>query len=281
MQPIEVGSTLKYDVTSPTVLLLNVCLAETPYQQILNERLTVEPQTQIQACEVGLGNNRFHRICVEPGELTMTYRARAQLLHVTEDAPDIEQVDYAKLPADVLTYLNPSRYCESDKLANFAFAEFGQEPANFARVDHICDWINEHLTYQSGTTDSSTTACDVLLGRQGVCRDFAHLAIAFCRALGVPARYVSGYALRLDPPDFHGFFEAYLGNRWYLFDPTRLAPPAGLLRIGTGRDAADVAFATIWGSAWLQEKEVFAKVNEAGSALLDESGSDVAVSTAS
>ncbi len=98
--------------------------------------------------------------------------------------------------------------------------------------------------------------------------------------MGVPARYVSGYALRLEPPDFHGFFEAYLGDRWYLFDPTRLAPPAGLLRIGTGRDAADVAFSTIWGAAQLQEKEVFAKVNEAGSALLDEDGSEVAVSTA-
>ncbi len=106
----------------------------------------MQPEVEVQACQVGLGKNRFHRISVEPGELVVHYRARANLLHVTEDAPEIDQVDYAKLPADVLTYLNPSRYCESDKLANFAFAEFGNVPANFARVDHICDWINDHLT---------------------------------------------------------------------------------------------------------------------------------------
>ncbi len=280
MQPIEVGSTLKYDVTAPTVFLLNVSLAETPYQQILNERMTVQPDVEVQACQVGLGKNRFHRISVEPGELVVHYRARAKLLHVTEDAPEIDQVDYAKLPADVLTYLNPSRYCESDKLANFAFAEFGNEPANFARVDHICDWINDHLTYQSGTTTSTTTACDVLIGRQGVCRDFRPLGDYVLSRTGCSCSICFRVRTAIEPPDFHGFFEAYLGDRWYLFDPTRLAPAAGLLRIGTGRDAADVAFSTIWGAATLQEKEVFAKVNEAGSALLDEDGSEVAVSTA-
>lgn len=138
---------------------------------------------------------------------------------------------------------------------------------------------DQHLTYSLGSTDASTTACDVLVGRNGVCRDFAHVCIAICRALGIPARYVSGYAVELNPPDFHGFFEAYLGDRWFLFDATRLAQANGLVRIGYGRDAADTPFATIVGRARLVNKVVTAEVVGAGLAPLDTH--DTGVSTAS
>ena len=115
-----------------------------------------------------------------------------------------------------------------------------------------------NLDYVSGSTNSQTTARDVFVQRQGVCRDYAHLSIALCRGLGIPARYVCGYAAELQPSDFHGFFEAYLGDRWYLFDPTRLAPVSGFVRIATGQDAADVPFATFNGAAQLKSKRVWA-----------------------
>jgi transglutaminase-like putative cysteine protease len=163
------------------------------------------------------------------------------------------------LPNEVLTYLNPSRYCESDRLTHFALRIFGDIEPGFSRVTAICDWIHNNLDYQSGSSGESTSACDVLIQRLGVCRDYAHLAIALCRALCIPARYVSGYALALQPPDFHGFFEAYLGTRWYLFDATRMAPVEGFIRIGTGRDAADASFATIIGEAKLTYMAVWAE----------------------
>jgi transglutaminase-like putative cysteine protease len=109
-----------------------------------------------------------------------------------------------------------------------------------------------------GSTDSSSTAVDVLVQGAGVCRDYAHLGMALCRAMGIPARYVSGYAVDLEPPDFHGFFEVYLDQRWFLFDATRMAPLDGLVRIASGRDAADAAFATLVGAASLEHKVVSA-----------------------
>jgi transglutaminase-like putative cysteine protease len=136
---------------------------------------------------------------------------------------------------------------------------FDNVPPGFSRVMAICDWINSNIDYQLGSSNVSTSACDVLIQRVGVCRDYAHLAIAFCRALCIPARYISGYAVDLQPPDFHGFFEAYLGSRWYLFDATRKAPVEGFVRIGTGRDAADASFATIIGGAMLTNMAVWAE----------------------
>jgi transglutaminase-like putative cysteine protease len=135
-----------------------------------------------------------------------------------------------------------------------AVATFGQSPRGYARVQAICQWIRDHIAYSVGTSSPSTTARDALLNRTGVCRDYAHLAIAFCRALNIPARFVTAYARYSDPPpDFHAVFEASLGDRWYLFDPTLLSPPDEIVRIGTGRDASDVAFATFYGTARMQK----------------------------
>lgn len=280
MPDILLGSDLTYEITAPTTLLLNIAVASTDHQHVLEESMEFSAPVEVHALDVGLARNRFHRLTLQPGEYAIKYRARVRLKPVTGDAPIIDQIDYARLPPDVLTYLNPSRYCESDRLANYAFAEFGNLPPNFERVNAICDWIHEHLEYRSGTTNSLTTACDVLLQRTGVCRDFAHLGIAICRALGIPARYLSGYACRLQPPDFHGFFEAYLEGRWFLFDATRLAPPAGLVRIGAGHDAADTPFATIWGGANLKSKEVWAEEASDQRNLLDQPADAVAISTA-
>ena len=175
----------------------------------------------------------------------------------------LDEVGHPELPVEVLPFLNPSRYCESDQLGQFAWREFSGVPSGHSRVQAIADWVNENISYISGTTDASSSACDVLIQRTGVCRDFAHVSITLCRALGIPARYVSGYAVGLEPPDFHGFFEAYLHDRWYLFDATKMAPVSGLVRIGVGRDAADTSFAIIVGQAELQSMSVGAHSNQA------------------
>ena len=142
-------------------------------------------------------------------------------------------------------------------------------PPGHERVTAICNWIYDTIAYRPGSSDTGTSAYDTLAERAGVCRDFSHLGIAFCRALGIPARFVSGYAYGLEPPDFHAVFEAYLDGRWYLFDPTRQAALDAIVRIGVGRDAAEVSFATIFGamnptgmSVWIAPADGSAETGE-------------------
>lgn len=249
-------SELTYSVETPTTILLQVAAMHTDHQFIKDELLTVNPQTPIDYLQTGPLGNRACRLSLQPVYTTIHYSATATLAPKQAEYADLNELDYTKLPSNVLTYLNPSRYCESDKLGKFATDTFGSMDRGFDRVRRITDWVHNNLSYVPGSTGTSTTACDVLLQREGVCRDFAHVAIALCRSLGIPARYVSGYAVNLDPPDFHGFFEAFLGGEWILFDATKLAPVSGFVRIGAGRDAADVAFATLIGEANLTDMTV-------------------------
>ena len=138
-----------------------------------------------------------------------------------------------------------------------ASIEFGGMMPGYGRVLAICDYINRNVTYRSGSSDSMTSACDTIIEREGVCRDFAHLGIALCRALNIPARFVTGYAYGLNPADFHAWFEAYLSNSWYAFDATRLVSQSDLIRVGVGRDAADVSFATISGQVQMSNMQVY------------------------
>jgi transglutaminase-like putative cysteine protease len=163
---------------------------------------------------------------------------------------------FEQIPAEALVFVYPSRFCQSDLLARLAKREFNQNESGFYRVTRICNWISERIEYLSGTTTPTTSAFDTVTQLAGVCRDFAHLAIAFCRSLGIPARFVSAYAYGLNPPDFHAYIEAFLGGRWLLFDPTRLAPQSSFVRIGQGRDAADTSFATIFGGAVMNKMEL-------------------------
>jgi len=273
---INLHSELTYLVNAPTTILLKVAAMKTPRQSISDELLTVNPSTSVDYLQEGFLGNRACRLSLQPGSTTIHYSATATLTPKLPDNADLKELDYTKMPAEVLPYLNPSRYCESDKLGKFATDNFGYMDRGFERVSQISDWVYNNLSYTPGSTGPSTTACDVLLQRAGVCRDYAHVAIALCRALGIPARYVSGYAVNLNPPDFHGFFEAYLGSDWILFDSTRLAPISGFVRIGAGRDAADVAFATLIGQASLTAKTVQATDPQ----LVEESPSGEALSTA-
>ncbi len=278
MSTILVGSELSYDVRKSTVLLLKISAAQTDHQKIVHEELTFDPRTSVEQLEVGLDGNRIYRTVLEPGKRRISYRATIDLQPEVSLPAGVSEAAKTKIPADVLPYANASRYCESDLLARFAFEEFGNLEFGHQRVQAICDWVHAFLDYTPGSTNGLTTASDVLLMRTGVCRDYAHLAISLCRGIGIPARYVSGYAVDLNPPDYHGFMEAFLDGKWFLFDPTKLAPLTGLVRIGTGRDAADVAFATINGDAVLTEKSVWAMPSQDSQPVTANSQS--AVSTA-
>ena len=162
-----------------------------------------------------------------------------------------------RLPDDIFHYLMPTRYCESDVLGSAAQQLFGREEPGIARVRKIVNWIHDSIEYRPGGSTSTTTAQDVFVQRAGVCRDFAHLGITLCRALNIPARLVSGYVwFDQSPQDFHAIFEAWIGGRWVLFDPSGMAPVDRLVRIGTGRDAKDVAFSTFFGAVQMTRKEV-------------------------
>jgi transglutaminase-like putative cysteine protease len=259
MTSIQVGCNLSYTVTQPSSFLFTIAAARTLQQTVGEENLQLNPAMYFETFTLGTEGIQTYRLVAGLGELQILYRAQVELYSDDYDSAGIVETDFPHLPYEVLPYLNPSRYCESDRLTRFATRLFGNTRQGYARVTEICDWINSNLDYQAGSSGESTSACDVLIQRIGVCRDYAHLAIAFCRALCIPARYVSGYAVGLEPPDFHGFFEAYLGSRWYLFDATRMAPVAGFVRIGTGRDAADASFATIIGTATLTTMAVWAQ----------------------
>jgi transglutaminase-like putative cysteine protease len=154
------------------------------------------------------------------------------------------------LPVSATRYLVASRYCQTDQLQSEAWGRFGHLSRGYSQVQAVCDWVRERTTFRTGTSNVGTSAVDTLQCREGVCRDFAHLAITFLRALNYPARLVTGVDYGADPslgpPDFHCYVEVYF-DRWYLFDPTGISPTTGLIRIATGRDAADVSFATIFG----------------------------------
>jgi transglutaminase-like putative cysteine protease len=257
----DLGSELIYTAKKDTTLILNIEAQHLRGQRITSETFTTAPHVRGEAHDVAETANRYRRLILTPGRYTIRYEATVETEPVTKRSETIEEMPVAKLPFEVVNHLFPSRYCQSDQLARFAWRRFGDVPAGFMRVEEICDWIHDNVDYLEGSSHGSTSAYDTFTTRAGVCRDFAHLGITFCRALGIPARFVSAYGWKLEPQDFHAVFEAYLGGRWYLFDPTRLSPPEGIVRIGVGRDAADTAFATWYGDLESEPKSVW--VNDA------------------
>lgn len=253
----KVGCELDYDVLSDSTCIFNIRAIEDKYQQVLTSKLTITPDIQREEYIASEKENSYLRLTVPEGKLNISYQATVNLQHSQNDHNNIPEIPPTEIPLDIIYYLYPSRYCQSDRLLKLAQDEFGDFPSGYTKVQKICDWIYNKVDYISGSTDAHTSAYDTVTERAGVCRDFAHLGIAFCRALNIPARFVSAYAWQLDPPDFHACFEAYLGHQWYLFDATRLAPTEGLVRIGTGRDAADTAFATVFGGLQLNRMEVY------------------------
>jgi transglutaminase-like putative cysteine protease len=241
--------------------VFNVEVSAFAGQVIEHEQISLNPDLPVERWTMPETGNRYLRVIAQPGDLSLKYEAEVSLQPILEAPEVVTEIQAAQLPFHVMPHLNPSRYCQSDKLQRFAKNMFGNLPSGYPKVNGICNWIRENVEYQSGVSDALTSAFDTVTERAGVCRDFAHLAIALCRALGIPARYVSAYAWRLSLPDFHAVIEAYLqgpsGPGWYLFDPTRMSAPDGLVRIGIGRDAADVAFCSPYGDVGFEKPEVW------------------------
>ena len=243
----QFGCELSYEVPAQTLFIASFEVARIASHRHLEERLTISPQIERQTYTQPDTDTRYFSFMAPQGTLTLNYEGSVDLALVRADPSDIGQTPLADVPLEFFHYLLPSRFSPSDQLANFALREFGSAPTGHARVTAICNWIYDNVAYIRGTSSAETSATDTLIARSGVCRDFAHLGVAFCRALGIPARFVSCYAHGLEPADFHAVFEAYLDGHWWLFDATRQASLDGLIRIGMGRDAADVSFSTIYG----------------------------------
>ena len=245
----EVHSEVEYSVLYPSTFIFNVHALRTPNQSVLQETLTLDPYLKIEEFTASNNPNRFVRVQVDQSmTFKISYDAIVDTNFKIVDQHEEMSVPVVQLDGDVIPYLFPSRYCQSDKLQRLAYNEFGGINNVFAKVLAITDWIHANVMYLSGSSNSQTSAYDTITERAGVCRDFAHLGIALCRALSIPARYFTGYAYKLIPQDFHACFEAYIGGHWILFDPTKLVPLNGMVKIASGRDAADAAIASIFGN---------------------------------
>jgi len=245
----QVFSELSYDVFSPTTFIFNIQAVRSASQLILEESLVTNPFLTFEEFTLNNVDARFIRMEVNQGVFfTITYNAIVEVQYqLINESVLAQHIPIVELNTEVLPYLFPSRHCQSDKLRKLAIKEFGQLPTEYEKVSAINDWIFNNTDYISGATDSGTSAYDTLIQREGVCKDFAHLGIALCRALDIPARYFTGYACNLNPPDFHACFEAYIGGQWIFFDPTKLVPINGLVRIANSVDAASAAVASFFG----------------------------------
>ena len=247
---MQIDCKLDYQIDGPSEFVFLIHASNATNQFLVEESLMVEPtSTRYRTYCDDRSGNRFLRLQAETGPLRVVYRATVDRLVEPEDrnAPEVPIHD---IPDNVLRFLMPTRYCESDQLGFAAQKLFGNLPRGFLRVRAIADWVHNNIEYKLGSSNAMTTARDVFVQRAGVCRDFAHLSITFCRALNIPARIVCGYCPFAEPPpDFHAIFEAYLGGRWVRFDATGMAPVEHVVQVAAGRDAKDVAFATIYGPA--------------------------------
>jgi transglutaminase-like putative cysteine protease len=246
----KVYSELSYEVFSPTTFIFNVQAAKSASQIITSESIIVTPAIKFEEFSLKNSDTRFVKMEVEQGLFfTIIYEAEVDVRYeIYDEKVLLQSIPIINLDNEVLPFISPSRHCESDKLSEFALNEFGFLPNEYAKAKAIKEWIFNTVEYKTGVTNSSTSACDTLLEKVGVCKDFAHLGIALCRALDIPARYFTGYAHNLNPPDFHACFEAYICGQWLFFDPTKLAVTNGLVKIANGKDASEVAVASYFGN---------------------------------
>lgn len=251
---LAVHAALDYAFPEPTDVLLQLEAAAIPEQQIEDAHLGLSPTEHFARVvgHDGIGERIWLRL---QGRLTVDYTATVDIRRLCGDLAALPATPLHLLPGETVEYLLPSRYCPSDQFQSFVEAEFAGTGGG-ARVQAIRDWIARHFAYRAGTSNASTTALESFVMRQGVCRDFAHVMIALARASAIPARIASVYALGVEPQDFHAVPEVFLDGAWYLTDPTGMADPASMAKIGVGRDAADVSFLTSYGDADLHGQSV-------------------------
>ena len=261
---IRVGFELVYECPQPTPMLFNVAVHYTRASDVVTGGdLLVDPPVPITTFRDGYGN--WCARIVAPQGLTRVSSDAIVNDDGTPDAfaPEARQVPVEDLPDDVLQFLMGSRYCETDRLSETAWALFGQGPTGWARVQAICDYVHQHIVFGYEHARKTRTALEAFHDRTGVCRDFAHLGVAFCRCMNIPARYCTGYLGDIGVPaegpmDFAGWFEAFLDGRWYTFDPRNNTRRIGRVLIARGRDAGDVAISSTFGPNTLQGFKVWA-----------------------
>ena len=261
---LRVGCTFEHDAVDHTPAVVMVDPHSSVAGQVLEQRFTSQPALAATHFD-DLYGNRCRRLLLPPGASTFSYDAVYAISPEPEPVPGPPDPQHRieDLPDELLHWLLPSRYCESDVLLSTAWELFGATPRGAERVQAVCDWIHANVAYGVASIQTTTTI-EIFDRRGGMCRDFAHLGVTFCRALGIPARYVFGYMPDIGipgpfpPMDFHAWFEVWLGDRWWTFDARFNTPRIGRLPIGKGRDAADVAMITTYGAATLRSMTVWA-----------------------
>ncbi|MEQ9661471.1 MAG: transglutaminase family protein [Parasphingopyxis sp.] len=252
---LSISAMLDYTIRDSADVLLQLEVAPDTHDQVIHRgHMTVSTGAELHPfpAEEGFGRRTWTQ---GAGHFRAEYNADVTIERERADIAGLQAMPYHKLPQLVVPYLWPSRYCQSDRFEIFVGKVFG-DVAGGDKIIAMNDWIDEQLDYVPGTSDGTTTAVDTFTTREGICRDYAHLLITFARAAGIPARMVSAYGLGVEPQDFHAVVEVWLDDKWHLIDPSRLAEQDGLARIVVGRDATDIAFMTIFGSAQLNEQKV-------------------------
>lgn len=256
---IAINARFDFQLDQPTDIILQFEAADIPEQKIIsaNTRMTPTDAARVPAHD-GVGERVLFQA---EGKIEVSYQAVVDVQRLVPELAELEQLSPHDLPGETLDYLLDSRYCPADRFQPFVEDEFGGTSGG-ARVQAIHDWLVQHFTYEQVST-TSTTALDSFVERRGICRDYAHVLITLARASTIPARYVSCFAPGVEPPDFHALAEVFLadphtpgGGAWYIVDATEMADPAEVVKIGIGRDAADVSFLTSFGASQFGDKTV-------------------------
>jgi transglutaminase-like putative cysteine protease len=262
---VRVGCEFVHELSWPVTLVLQVEPRPDAVLAVSKAQLETDPAVPISRY-TDIYGNVCRRLTLGPGRTRIRYEAEVEVDADVDDAdPTASQQAVADLPDKVLHFTLASRYCESDLLSNTAWALFGGVPEGWGRVQAVIDWVHDNITFATGTSDTGTGATEIYVQRRGVCRDFTQLAVAFLRGLNVPTRYCFGYLPDIDVPivpepmDFAAWLEAYVGDRWYTFDPRNNQRRTGRVVIGRGRDALDVAMLTSYGRAPLAAMRVVAE----------------------
>jgi transglutaminase-like putative cysteine protease len=251
---IRVGYELIYDFPQPTPMIVALGVHYSRASDVVvPDHLTTDPAVPVSPYRDGFGN-WCSRFVAPTGPFRLTADGTVRDSGVPDMVvPSAQQQAVEELPDETIVFLLGSRYCETDRLSEIAWGLFGNAPLGWGRVQAICDFVHNHIQFGYEHARATKTAWEAYQERRGVCRDYAHLAIAFCRCMNIPARYCTGYLgdIGMPPPygpmDFAGWFEAYLGGRWYTFDPRNNIPRIGRILIARGRDAADVPITHTFG----------------------------------
>ncbi len=262
---VHVGCKFLYESPFPTPMMLVVCPPQAYHHRLIEEQRIISPQLPLHEYTDSFGNLVW-RLVAPVGTMEISYDAIAEVPPTPDPIlPDLKKTPVDELPDEVLVYTLPSRHCPSDLFIDDAWQLFGHIEGGWAQVQAVCDWLHGNVAYGAGSSTASTTGWDAYQQRLGVCRDFAHLGVSFCRALNFPARYVCGYLPDINVPidpapmDFHAWFEVYMEGEWRTFDARHNRPRTGRVLIARGRDAVDVALATVYGSAQLMTMQVWAE----------------------